>query len=54
MLENLIRELRAMLEGMRYGEVSLTLKVQDNRVVFIERARVDREKPSDPPLVEEV
>lgn len=54
MIEGLIRDLRELLSGLRYGEVVVTLKVQDSRVVFIERARVERDKPDDPPLVEEV
>jgi hypothetical protein len=54
MIENIIHDLRDLLTGMEYGEVVLTLKVQDSRVVFIERARVDREKPDNPQLVWEV
>lgn len=54
MIDKLANVLREMLEGMSYGEVSLTLKVQDSRIVFVEKARIDREKLDDPPLAEEV
>lgn len=54
MIEELTDILLELLDGVKYGEVGLTLKIQDGCIVFIEKSRIDREKPQQPRRIGEV